>query len=135
MDTSSLKWRKFWRETIVVTWSCGRPSHSKNANAIFYIFQCLVSIHLGNGLRLWYIKNFKKILRKFLGWAISPFRDYKIVLHPGNIDGFSALTVLIPEMNTSLILLTNLDSTKMHFSTAFFCIDLLLGFSPANYNE
>jgi CubicO group peptidase (beta-lactamase class C family) len=60
------------------------------------------------------------------GWAISSYRGHTVVLHPGNIDGFSSLAVLLPDDGISLVLLVNLDSTYLPFSVAWSAIDILL---------
>lgn len=70
-----------------------------------------------------------------LGWAISPYRGHKVVLHPGNLDGFSTVVVLLPQDNISLSILVNLDGTYFPFAVAFYCIDLLLGFTPQDWNS
>ncbi len=42
-----------------------------------------------------------------LGWAISNYRGHRVINHGGNIEGFSALISLMPEINTGIVVLTN----------------------------
>lgn len=69
------------------------------------------------------------------GWAVSPYYGHEIVLHPGNIDGFSSLTVLLPQDNISICVFVNLDGTNFPFAVAFYAIDRLLGIQPRDWNQ
>jgi len=69
-----------------------------------------------------------------LGWAIGPYKGHKVVMHPGNLDGFSSLTLLLPHDHISIVLLVNLDGTYLPFSVAFYVIDVLLGYQPNDWD-
>jgi hypothetical protein len=45
-----------------------------------------------------------------LGWFVQDYRGHQLILHPGDIDGFAALVVLIPEIHTGYFLVTNSTS-------------------------
>jgi CubicO group peptidase (beta-lactamase class C family) len=44
-----------------------------------------------------------------LGWTLADYEGYATVWHNGSIDGFYALTVLIPSENLGVVALTNSD--------------------------
>ncbi len=45
-----------------------------------------------------------------LGWFVQDYRGHQLILHPGDIDGFAALVVLIPEIHTGYFLVINSTS-------------------------
>lgn len=45
-----------------------------------------------------------------MGWFVSDYRGRKIVEHSGGLDGMLSYTVLIPELNTGFVILTNSES-------------------------
>ena len=44
-----------------------------------------------------------------LGWVIQMQDDVEVISHEGSYDNFSALLIFVPEANTGMVLLTNLD--------------------------
>jgi CubicO group peptidase (beta-lactamase class C family) len=44
-----------------------------------------------------------------LGWGLSTYRGHRIVHHAGGIEGFSCLYLRLPDDDTSMIMLTNLE--------------------------
>ncbi|MEM8532213.1 MAG: serine hydrolase domain-containing protein [Chloroflexota bacterium] len=44
-----------------------------------------------------------------LGWGIQTQDDVEVISHEGSYDNFSALLIFVPETNTGMVLLTNLD--------------------------
>lgn len=48
-----------------------------------------------------------------LGWFIDTYRGHQRVHHGGNIDGFSANTVLFPNDGYGIVVLTNLNGTPL----------------------
>jgi len=45
-----------------------------------------------------------------LGWFVQDYRGHQLVLHPGDIDGFAAETVLIPELHEGYFVAINTSS-------------------------
>jgi hypothetical protein len=45
-----------------------------------------------------------------LGWFVQDYRGHQLILHPGDIDGFAAETVLIPEIHAGFFLAINRTS-------------------------
>jgi CubicO group peptidase (beta-lactamase class C family) len=70
-----------------------------------------------------------------LGWAIYAYRGYKIVQHGGGIDGFSALTTLLPQDNIGVVVLTNLNASPLHSIVTFYVCDRLLNLDPVPWND
>jgi CubicO group peptidase (beta-lactamase class C family) len=48
-----------------------------------------------------------------LGWMTSAYRGHQVVDHGGNIDGFSAEVMILPQDNIGIVVLTNLDGTPL----------------------
>ncbi|MFZ0414471.1 MAG: serine hydrolase [Candidatus Acidiferrales bacterium] len=62
-----------------------------------------------------------------MGWFIQDYGGHQIWLHPGDIDGFASLVVLIPEVKTGFVILTNLDHTALRAGLGWHLIDEFLG--------
>ena len=45
-----------------------------------------------------------------LGWFVQQYRGHQLILHAGDIDGFSTMVVLIPEIHTAYFVVINLGS-------------------------
>lgn len=45
-----------------------------------------------------------------LGWFVQDYRGHQLILHPGDIDGFAAEVVLIPEIHTGYFVAINTTS-------------------------
>ncbi len=70
-----------------------------------------------------------------LGWFINAYRGHNLVHHGGNIDGFSALTTLLPQDNIGMVILTNLNVTPLPIILAYHVCDRLLGLDEVPWNE
>jgi CubicO group peptidase (beta-lactamase class C family) len=70
-----------------------------------------------------------------LGWFIYPYRGHHVVEHGGNIDGFSALTLLLPQEKIGTVILTNLESTRLPTMIAYQICDRLLGLKQIDWNQ
>jgi len=68
-----------------------------------------------------------------LGWAISDYRGYRVINHGGNIEGFSALISLMPEINTGIVVLTN-SMNLMCYVLSRNVYDRLLGLDQIDWN-
>ncbi|MCP5051461.1 MAG: serine hydrolase [bacterium] len=66
-----------------------------------------------------------------MGWFIFHFRGRKLLMHGGNINGFSAMVSFMPETQSGIVILTNKNGTFLPSFTAFHLYDRLLGYSPA----
>lgn len=76
-----------------------------------------------------------KLLSYGMGWFIDDYRGHELILHPGDIDGFSALVVLIPELHVGYSVLINLGSGGITYRQVlgYHIADLLLGLPEVNW--
>ena len=71
-----------------------------------------------------------------LGWFLTDYRDIKMVSHGGNIDGMTALVVMVPERDYGWVILTNLNGAN-GFTSALthHLVDRLEGVEQLPWNE
>jgi CubicO group peptidase (beta-lactamase class C family) len=65
-----------------------------------------------------------------LGWSIGRYREHKIAMHAGGIDGFTTYCMLLPDDGIGVIVLTNTSASVMHLVVACRVLDELLGTEP-----
>jgi CubicO group peptidase (beta-lactamase class C family) len=65
-----------------------------------------------------------------LGWAIGRYREHKIAMHDGGIDGFTTHCALLPDDAIGVVVLTNTSASLMHAVVACRVLDELLGAEP-----
>jgi CubicO group peptidase (beta-lactamase class C family) len=65
-----------------------------------------------------------------LGWAIGRYRDHKVAMHSGGIDGFQTHCMLLPDDGIGVAVLTNTSASLMHLVVACRVLDELLGAEP-----
>ncbi|MCY3611770.1 MAG: serine hydrolase [Gemmatimonadetes bacterium] len=71
-----------------------------------------------------------------LGWFLTDYRDIKMVSHGGNIDGMTALVVMVPERDYGWVILTNLNGANGFTSAlAHHLVDRLEGGEQLPWNE
>ncbi len=68
------------------------------------------------------------------GWGISKYREYSLIEHGGNIDGFSALVSLLPEKNLGVVVLSN-SMNIMSYVIVRDIYDRLLGLEYQDWNK
>jgi CubicO group peptidase (beta-lactamase class C family) len=68
-----------------------------------------------------------------LGWFVQQYRGHQLILHAGDIDGFSTMVVLIPEIHTSYFVVINLESSYRQV-LSYEIADRLLGLPDAGWN-
>jgi CubicO group peptidase (beta-lactamase class C family) len=69
-----------------------------------------------------------------MGWFVDTYRGHPRVEHGGNIDGFSALVVLMPKDDLGMVILTNLDATGVPERLTRHTLDRLLKLDPIDWN-
>ncbi|MCS6816816.1 MAG: serine hydrolase [Blastocatellia bacterium] len=69
-----------------------------------------------------------------LGWFLHDYRGRKIVEHGGNIDGMSALVVLVPEEKFGFVILTNMNGTLLVHALKYRILDVFFGASPRDWS-
>ena len=65
-----------------------------------------------------------------LGWTIGRYREHKVAMHSGGIDGFATHCVLLPDDGIGVTVLTNTSASVMHLVVALRVLDELLGAEP-----
>jgi CubicO group peptidase (beta-lactamase class C family) len=65
-----------------------------------------------------------------LGWAIGRYREHKVAMHSGGIDGFQTHCILLPDDGIGVAVLTNTSASLMHLVVACRVLDELLGAEP-----
>ena len=70
-----------------------------------------------------------------LGWFVQDYRGHQLILHPGDIDGFEALTVLIPEIHTGYEILVNMGGNSYRQSLGYHIADMLLHLPETDWND
>ncbi|HXF12053.1 MAG TPA: serine hydrolase [Terriglobales bacterium] len=68
-----------------------------------------------------------------LGWFVQDYRGHELILHPGDIDGFAAETVLIPEIHSGFFLAINRTSLGRQVMV-YDIVDKLLNLSDAGWS-
>jgi CubicO group peptidase (beta-lactamase class C family) len=61
-----------------------------------------------------------------MGWFIQDYGGHQIWLHPGDIDGFASLVVLLPDVKTGFVIFANLDHTPVRAGLGYHLIDQFL---------
>jgi CubicO group peptidase (beta-lactamase class C family) len=74
-----------------------------------------------------------RLLSYGLGWFIEDYRGHELILHPGDIDGFSAMVVLIPDLETGYVVLVNLSGFYRQV-LSYHIADELLGLPPVDWS-
>jgi len=69
-----------------------------------------------------------------LGWFLHDYRGRKIVEHGGNIDGMSALVVLVPEEKLGAVILTNMNGTLLVHALKYRILDAFFGAPPRDWS-
>ncbi len=44
-----------------------------------------------------------------MGWSVQILEDFEVIWHDGSYDGFTSILVFVPEMNTGMVVLNNMD--------------------------
>jgi CubicO group peptidase (beta-lactamase class C family) len=70
-----------------------------------------------------------------MGFFISSYRGHKQVEHGGNIDGFSAELIFMPNDGIGVVVLTNLDGTAVPYVVANNVLDRLLGMEQVPWSQ
>ncbi len=68
------------------------------------------------------------------GWFTDTYRGFQRVQHGGNIDGFSALVVLVPQRQVGVAILVNMNGSGFPNVVARHALDRLLGLPPKDWS-
>lgn len=61
-----------------------------------------------------------------LGWFVTDYLGKKIVWHTGDINRMSSLVGMIPDENIGLVILSNLEGTKLPLALMYWVFDIFL---------
>lgn len=70
-----------------------------------------------------------------MGWFVHHYRGHNLIHHGGNIDGFSAMVALMPDIEAGVVILTNNGGNFLTYTAAFRIFDRLLGEKPLPWDE
>ena len=70
-----------------------------------------------------------------LGWFIDSYRGLRVLHHGGNIDGFTALTSMVPSRRAGIVVLTNLNGAALNTLLAYRLYDHVVGLEPIPWTE
>ncbi len=68
-----------------------------------------------------------------LGWFTGVYRGHRVVHHGGNIDGFTALVLLVPDESLGVAVVCNQEMSAMPAAAAFATVDRVLDLSPRDW--
>jgi CubicO group peptidase (beta-lactamase class C family) len=69
-----------------------------------------------------------------MGWVLQDYRGVGLCSHAGAIDGFRVHFTLAPEKKIGIVLLNNLQHTRMNQALSNSLVDLLLGLPRKDWN-
>lgn len=72
-----------------------------------------------------------------LGWLIGKYRENRLIIHDGDLDGFSSEVALLPDIGLGIVLLTNSSSDGKFAITAIRnqIIDKILGIEDIDWTS
>lgn len=68
-----------------------------------------------------------------LGWFTEVFRGHAVVHHGGNIDGFTALVMLVPDQALGIAVVCNQEISVLPAAAAYAIVDRVLGASDRDW--
>lgn len=68
-----------------------------------------------------------------LGWSLRDYRGRKIVTHTGGLTGMVSLTLMVPEEELGIVVLTNQEEGGAFQSIAYRILDHYLGLPPTDW--
>ena len=69
-----------------------------------------------------------------MGWVLQDYRGVGLCSHAGAIDGFRVHFTQVPEKRIGIVLLANLQYTRMNLALSNSLVDLLLGLPKKDWN-
>ncbi len=69
-----------------------------------------------------------------MGWVLQDYRGVGLCSHAGAIDGFRVHLTMIPERRIGIVLLNNLQNTRMNQALSNSLVDLLLDLPKKDWN-
>jgi CubicO group peptidase (beta-lactamase class C family) len=70
-----------------------------------------------------------------IGWYLHDYKGRVVVQHGGNIDGMTALVGFLPEEQTGIVVLTNLDQNELTYALMYRVFDAYLKQPPKDWSR
>ena len=70
-----------------------------------------------------------------MAWQVENYRGYKVLSHGGNINGFSAFTCFVPELQLGVVAYTNLTMTLQHNAIGRTVLDCFMDAEPTDWMQ
>ena len=68
-----------------------------------------------------------------MGWKNEVYRGHRVISHGGNINGFSAYTCFVPDLQLGVVSYTNLTATYQHYAIGHTVMDYYMGASGEDW--
>jgi CubicO group peptidase (beta-lactamase class C family) len=68
------------------------------------------------------------------GWFTDVYRGHQRIHHGGNIDGFSAMVMMVPDSDLGIVVLTNMNATPTRDLIPRYAIDRILGLEAQDWS-
>jgi CubicO group peptidase (beta-lactamase class C family) len=69
-----------------------------------------------------------------LGWGVDDYRGHRRAVHGGGIDGFSAMTTIYPQDGVGMVVLSNMNGTRLPEMLSRHAADRILSLSPIDWS-
>lgn len=70
-----------------------------------------------------------------LGWFTQSYRGHRMIYHAGNLQGFTSLVSFLPEEQMGIVVLSQIDNSRLPTDLSYESYDLLLGMEPSDWHE
>ena len=70
-----------------------------------------------------------------LGCQVEAYRGHKLVLHGGNLVGYSSIVAVVPTLDAAVVVLTNRHATFLRDTLVPVVVDALAGLEPLGWGE
>ena len=70
-----------------------------------------------------------------MGWFVETYRGHVMVEHGGNINGFSALTTMVPDLQLGVVCLVNFNNSFHTYAATYEIIDRYLQAEGGDWNN
>ena len=68
-----------------------------------------------------------------MGWFVQSYRGHKMIFHAGNIQGFSSLVSFLPDLGLGIVVLSQVDQSRLPAAITYDVYDRLLGLAPSDW--
>lgn len=70
-----------------------------------------------------------------MGWFVETFRGHTMVEHGGNLNGFTALVTMVPDLDLGVVALVNFDNSFNTYATTYSIIDKYLEVEESDWHN